>query len=131
MQAFVSMHSILLALTGVVHGHRQLQSDYWTITSGSEYCELSPDGKCVSDGAGNYGTNEACTATAQVDMTLTVKNWNVMAFYNQPLITFEDASGNVIFTPTYVKNPNKGGVLIITTTILAICRERRFLQVKI
>jgi hypothetical protein len=33
----------------------------WRIDSGGGYCQV--DGACVTDGAGNYGNNEACEFT--------------------------------------------------------------------
>ena len=53
------------------HKGHALQT-YWTIAQTGTPCEISTDGRCVTDGAGNYETNEQCTMTAQVPMTLEV-----------------------------------------------------------
>ena len=34
---------------------------FWTVVSGSQYCELDSVAACVTDGAGAHGSNEACT----------------------------------------------------------------------
>ena len=47
------------------HKGRALQT-YWTIAQTGTPCEISTDGRCVTDGAGNYESNEQCTMTAQV-----------------------------------------------------------------
>ena len=45
--------------------------------SGAQYCELSNNGACVTDGAGNYGTNERCIATALRPLTLSTTQWSI------------------------------------------------------
>ena len=40
----------------------------WDITSGSQWCELTPDGACVTDGPGDYGNNERCTVVAATSL---------------------------------------------------------------
>merc|ERR1711939_836988 len=34
--------------------------EFWEIVSGSEYCQISDDGLCITDGVGGYGHNENC-----------------------------------------------------------------------
>merc|ERR1711939_978230 len=34
--------------------------EFWEIVSGSEYCQISNDGLCITDGVGGYGHNENC-----------------------------------------------------------------------
>ena len=48
-------------------------SSWWTVTSGHQYCEVTSDGLCVTDGAGSHGHNEACTMRAEVTLTLQVR----------------------------------------------------------
>ena len=43
--------------------------DAFTVTAGSSYCEVTNNGRCVTDGAGNYGNGERCTITANIAMT--------------------------------------------------------------
>ena len=38
---------------------------YWELTSGSQYCEIVDGGRCVTDGAGDYGPREICRIDAQ------------------------------------------------------------------
>lgn len=45
------------------------ENEWFRVTSGFEYCELS--GACVTDGAGDYGHNENCTVEALRDLYLT------------------------------------------------------------
>jgi hypothetical protein len=41
----------------------------WSVTSGSAFCEVTPDGACVTDGEGNYGNGEECTVQALASVT--------------------------------------------------------------
>ena len=43
----------------------------WVVTSGSEFCQVSNGGTCVTDGAGKYGPNEACTVVAAFNLIAT------------------------------------------------------------
>ena len=38
---------------------------YWSLYSGSNYCQIVDGGRCVTDGAGNYGARERCTVIAR------------------------------------------------------------------
>ena len=38
----------------------------WTVISGGQYCEVSADGRCITDSAGNHGNRESCTVRADV-----------------------------------------------------------------
>ena len=49
---------------------RLTSSDWWTITTGTGYCELANDGTCVTDGGGDYGNGESCTVRAERDLIL-------------------------------------------------------------
>ena len=37
---------------------------YWQVVSGSSYCEIVDGGRCVTDGAGSYGSRERCRVLA-------------------------------------------------------------------
>ena len=39
-------------------------STYWSVLSGTQYCHVSSDGTCVTDGIGRHGNNERCTIRA-------------------------------------------------------------------
>ena len=43
----------------------------WTVLSGGSHCEITSDGRCITDGIGNYGNYEYCTFRAEVSMTVT------------------------------------------------------------
>ena len=43
----------------------------WAITSGSQWCSITSNGECVTDGAGNYGDNERCTIRAEQSLYAT------------------------------------------------------------
>ena len=45
----------------------------WTVVSGSDACELSRDGLCVSDGDGDYRNDESCTVRAEVAIVVSVQ----------------------------------------------------------
>ena len=67
----------------------QSSSDFWTVLSGSAYCELSRanrwagpgepsvEGACVTDGPGDYGPSEHCEVQANVDLTLSGTHMHV------------------------------------------------------
>ena len=44
-------------------------SKWWTITSGAAFCQLTNEGKCVTDGPDDYGTNEDCEFRAEAHFT--------------------------------------------------------------
>jgi hypothetical protein len=49
------------------HTHRRTQTaSMWSVVSGSSYCQVTPDGTCVTDGDGDYGVDEQCTVRADV-----------------------------------------------------------------
>ena len=49
----------------------------FTIVSGGQFCEVTNGGLCITDGAGNYGDNEACAVRADVTMTVTATEFGV------------------------------------------------------
>ena len=52
-------------------------SEFWRITSGSQYCEVVGDGRCVSDGYGNYGNNEYCEVEALKPLIVTTEQYDI------------------------------------------------------
>ena len=50
---------------------------YWEIVSGSDYCQIVDDGRCVTDGYDNYGNSESCEVRALRGMTLVTMEWAV------------------------------------------------------
>ena len=52
-------------------------SEWWSITSGTQYCQLTQNGMCVTDGVGAYGNNERCTVMARRDLFVTATEYTV------------------------------------------------------
>jgi hypothetical protein len=50
----------------------------WRIDSGGGYCQV--DGACVTDGAGNYGNDEACAFTLTGPATLTREEFRIFGY---------------------------------------------------
>jgi hypothetical protein len=50
-------------------------SAMWSVVSGSAYCEVTQGGTCVTDGAGDYGSNEVCTVRAEVTMLVSAQGF--------------------------------------------------------
>jgi hypothetical protein len=48
----------------------------WSILTGSEFCSVSSDGMCITDGSGEYANDEACTIRAEVAMSITATEFN-------------------------------------------------------
>ena len=53
------------------------RTDFWEIISGSKYCQLVDDGRCVTDGAGKYGPNEDCVVKAVRPLILSTTQYAV------------------------------------------------------
>ena len=49
----------------------------WELITGSDHCHITNHGTCLSDGFGDYGTNEHCVARAVVDMFVTALYYDV------------------------------------------------------
>jgi len=49
---------------------------YWSILTGSEFCSVSSDGMCITDGSGDYADDEACTIRAEVAMSITATEFD-------------------------------------------------------
>jgi hypothetical protein len=43
------------------------------VTSGSSYCQVTPDGACITDGDGDYGNHERCTVQALASMVVSAQ----------------------------------------------------------
>ena len=54
----------------------------WQIVSGASYCQLTQNGACVHDGAGNHGNNERCTVTALVPLFASATLFNTETFFD-------------------------------------------------
>ena len=52
-------------------------SSYWSITSGSQYCQLASNGRCVTDGIGNHANNERCTVRANQALAASTTQYQV------------------------------------------------------
>ena len=59
-----NLHSSLISSLASQVWIATVHSQTWTITGTG--CEVSGNGLCITDGAGNYGSSETCTATASV-----------------------------------------------------------------
>jgi hypothetical protein len=49
----------------------------WTIIAGSQFCQSTQQGTCITDGLGNYGNNERCTVRADVDIYASATEYSV------------------------------------------------------
>jgi hypothetical protein len=65
----------------------------WTVTSGSEFCHITSDGSCVTDGHNRYDNNEDCTFKAAAQMTITAKNFHVESYYDYLMVGSEKYTG--------------------------------------
>jgi hypothetical protein len=54
----------------------------WTVLSGGSHCEVTSDGRCITDGIGNYGNYEYCTFRAEVSMTVTTTVFGTESGYD-------------------------------------------------
>jgi hypothetical protein len=48
----------------------------WLVVSGSQYCEVTNDGKCIHDGVDNYAHDETCLIRAQADLILNTTSFH-------------------------------------------------------
>jgi len=46
-------------------------SDFFNVIHGQRFCQISQDGKCVTDGSGRYNNNERCLIEAKKSLVLT------------------------------------------------------------
>jgi hypothetical protein len=68
----------------------------FTVTSGSQYCTVTTNGTCVTDGAGAHGNGESCTVEAMVALTATATEFTTESGFDYVTIgstRFSGASG--------------------------------------
>lgn len=71
----------------------------WTIKDGSNACELSSDGWCVSDGPDDYGNQEGCTIQANINLNLYAPSFQTETFYDCARHTLPQAYQPSALTP--------------------------------
>ena len=54
----------------------------WTVTGGSEYCQVTNNGACVTDGIGNHANSEACLVRASQDLYATATEFSTERYYD-------------------------------------------------
>lgn len=59
----------------------------WTITSGSQFCNLDSVGHCITDGIGDHGSNEACEASVTRAVYVAAQYFNTESNYDFVTIT--------------------------------------------
>jgi hypothetical protein len=52
-------------------------SAWWNVVTGGEFCHLTNNGRCVTDGSYGYGNNERCTVTAVQSLFATASQYEV------------------------------------------------------
>jgi len=57
-------------------------SEFWEIVSGSEYCQISNDGRCITDGVGGYGHNENCEIRTLRPLVATATEYDIEHGYD-------------------------------------------------
>ena len=50
--------------------------------SGWDDCRISDDGRCISDGAGSHGNNEACIVRANLELNVTASYFATEAMHD-------------------------------------------------
>ena len=58
-------------------------STYWSVLSGTQYCHVSSDGTCVTDGIGRHGNNERCTIRANSAFYATATEFFVEYYFDR------------------------------------------------
>jgi len=66
---------------------------YWTVESGAAYCQVSSDGRCVTDGIGSHGPDEACTVRATMELWATASFFSVENYWDHVTIGGTQYSG--------------------------------------
>lgn len=77
------------------------QNDKFTITSGAEYCSITPDGSCITDGNNNYGNDERCSITVEQNGILSATLFETEGGYDHITIDGSRFSGSQ-FSPQNV-----------------------------
>ena len=72
------MIAAFLPLLAGVHTPTHLLS----VTSGGSYCQVTDGGSCVTDGSGNYGSDEACVISVLGDAILSSRSFGTEDCYD-------------------------------------------------
>ena len=67
---------------------------FFSIQSGSAYCQLTSNGACVSDGSSNYGNNERCTIRAGTSLSVTATYFDTESGFDRISIGSTQWSGS-------------------------------------
>ena len=81
--------ALLMLLGGVSPGQST-----WAIVSGSQWCSITSNGACVTDGAGTHGNNERCTIRAQQSFYATATYFNTETYWDYISIASRRWSGS-------------------------------------
>ena len=54
----------------------------WAIVSGGQWCSITSNGQCVTDGTGSHGNNERCTIRAQQSLYATATYFDTESYYD-------------------------------------------------
>ena len=54
-----------------------INGPFWQVVSGSEFCHITDNGRCVTDGQGQYGNQESCRVMALRPLSLTTTQYSV------------------------------------------------------
>jgi len=54
-----------------------INGPFWQVVSGSEFCHITDNGRCVTDGEGQYGRGENCRVKALRPLSLTTTQYSV------------------------------------------------------
>ena len=65
----------------------------WVIVSGSDYCHLTQNGACFTDGVGNHANNERCTVRATQSLYATATYFQTETYYDFILMSGTRYSG--------------------------------------
>ena len=83
------IHSIqLCGIFVIIHGDNSLslttatKGAFWQVVSGSQFCHITDDGRCVTDGEGQYGRGENCRVKALRPLSLTTTQYSVEGEYD-------------------------------------------------
>ena len=61
--------------------------------SGHQWCQVTNNGTCVTDGIGNHGNNEACTVMAMTPLFATTTYFNTEGYFDYITIGGQRYSG--------------------------------------
>ena len=59
-----------------------IKGAYWQVVSGSQFCHITFNGRCVTDGEGQYGNRENCRVKALRPLSLTTAQYSVESSYD-------------------------------------------------